>query len=149
MQRTNIEKIASNIAGEHETRDPFAICKSLDITVFFCHLVDIRGLCHCENGRKLIYIADDLDDHVAEFVCGHELGHHILHDGCNRIFMDSNTRVVVGKYENEADRFACHLLYDEPPLYSDRILTDCQMAECLNVPVNNVAARLIALGMYQ
>ena len=84
---------------------------------------------------------------TASFVCAHELGHYFLHGRFNRIFMDLHTCLEVGRFENEADKFAAQLLFGQPPLYQEPI-TAWEMANILNVAVCNVDARLIELGIY-
>jgi len=149
MRKNEIDRLALNIAIEHQTRNPFTICDNLGVHVIYVPFVDLRGLCQREDGVSFIYIADNLPEYVSEFICGHELGHHIRHRGINRIFMDSSTYEVASKYEYEADRFACQLLYAVPPLYNDRALTDWQLAECLNVPKINLDSKLLEMGIYQ
>ena len=148
MKKLDADKQVRALLLKEKTRDPFAICQRFGITVVYCSLVDMRGYCLYEKDQAVIFIADDLEEYVAEYVCAHELGHFLLHGGMNRVFIDSRTFMVASKYENEADRFACQLLYTVPPLFSDRDLTDWQLSECLNVPVVSLDSRLMEMGIY-
>ena len=38
--------------------------------------------------QNIIYINDELDERQQALVCGHEMGHHFMHRGMNRIFMN-------------------------------------------------------------
>ena len=141
-------RLAKRLAHECDTHDPYKICKLLGILVLLHPLVGVRGYYKQVGDLDFIVIADDLPEHVARFVCAHELGHKLLHSGLNRVFMDSRTCMETNRYENSADRFACNLLFYELPLFRDEPLTNWDMAECLNVPVCNVDSRLIELGVY-
>lgn len=142
-----IASLARTIEREHGTVNPFDICLLLGIVVQFHPLVELRGYYKQEGGRHFIVIADDLSPLAQLFVCAHELGHFLLHQRLNRVFMDSKTYVVPGRFENEADRFAAQLLWGMPPMEREPV-TVWEMAEILNVPVCNVDARLIELGIY-
>lgn len=143
-----IASLAHTLAVNHETRAPSDICVALGITIHYHTLIDCRGYYMKALGRPYITVASDLPEHVASFVCAHELGHHILHKNLNRVFMDYRTYNVPGRYENEADKFAAHLMWGHPPLFEEQCLSDQEIAECLNVPVCNINARLLELGIY-
>lgn len=140
--------VAAKLAHEYDTRNPFELSQLLGAVVVRHPLVGIRGYYRHVDGVDFIVIADDLPDVVALFVCAHELGHHVLHKGLNRIFMDSRTFMEPNRLETSADRFAAQLLFGEPPLFQDETFTVWEMAEILNVPVCNVDSRLIELGIY-
>lgn len=108
--------IAIGLARKHGTRDPFTIVDELGFIVVFAPLVGMRGFQQCAKKRRLIYINDELDEQQQRLVCAHELAHHLLHQGMNRIFMDQSTHIVTQKYENEANRFAVQLLYSDDDL---------------------------------
>lgn len=133
---------------EHGTRNPFALCDCLDIPVTFAPLGSFRGYCLRYRNDAKITISDALGDLPSEFVCAHELGHALLHQRINRIFMDSHTHMVAGRFENEADKFAAQLLFGGPPMFADGSLSAWDMADILNVAVCNVDTRLIELGIY-
>lgn len=108
--------VADGLARKHGTRDPFTIANELGFIVVFAPLVDMRGFQQSVKRRRLIYINDELDEQQQRLVCAHELAHHLLHRGMNRIFMDQSTRIVTQRYENEANRFAVDLLYSDDEL---------------------------------
>lgn len=108
--------IADGLARKHGTRDPFTIADDLGFIVLFVPLVDMRGFQQCAKRRRLIYINAELNEQQQRLVCAHELAHHLLHRGMNRIFMDQNTYMVTQRYENAANRFALELLYSDEDL---------------------------------
>jgi Zn-dependent peptidase ImmA (M78 family) len=108
--------IADGLARNHGTRDPFTIANELGFIVVFAPLVDMRGFQQSAKRRRLIYINDELDEQQQRLVCAHELAHHLLHRGMNRIFMDQNTYMVTQRFETEANRFAVDLIYSDEEL---------------------------------
>lgn len=120
--------VANSIALKYGTRNPFSIADNLGLIVIRAPLVDTRGMRQCIARRVILYINSNLDERQQMLVCAHELGHHFLHRGMNRIFMDRNTCMVTNKYENEAHHFSVDLLFD------DRELTDF-----LELPVSAAA----------
>lgn len=54
------------------------------------------------------------------------MGHHFMHRGLNRIFMNLNTQFVTQKFENEANLFSLELIYPDEDLqpFLSRSITD-------------------------
>lgn len=143
-----IIELAGLIAAEHETRNPITIANNLGIVVH-CHtLRECRGYYMKALDQHYITIAVDLPKMVKMFVCAHEIGHFLLHQRINRLFMDYRTYMIPDRFENEADKFAAQLLFSQPMLSPDFSVSESEMAEILNVPKNNVSTRLIELGVY-
>lgn len=88
----------------------------MGFAVLYVPLTGIRGFHQRVKRRHIIYISDTLDECEARFVCAHELAHAVLHNGHNRIFMDTETLFVTNKFEVEADRWAAELLLPEADL---------------------------------
>lgn len=109
----NTKAIADGLARKHGTRDPFRIAREMGFIIIFAPLVDMRGFQQRAKRQKLIYINSDLDEQQQRLVCAHELAHHLIHKGMNRIFMDRNTNIVTQKYENQANHFATELIYSD------------------------------------
>lgn len=110
------KRIAQSLVQQCHTRDPFQIARELGFLIIRCPLTGIRGFCQRIQRQKLIYVDSGLNEQEARFVCAHELGHMLLHRGCNRIFMDTNTYFPVHRHEIEANRFAAFLLFDDEDL---------------------------------
>lgn len=109
-------RTAHSLVRKYGTRDPFRIADALGISVVRIPLSGIRGFYQYVKRCRIIYIADNLSEMDARFVCAHELGHALLHRGYNRIFMDTHTYFPANRYEVEANRFAVDLLYDDDDL---------------------------------
>lgn len=109
-------RTANSLVRKYGTRDPFRIADALGFSVVRIPLEGIRGFYQYLKRCKIIYIADNLNEADARFVCAHELGHALLHRGYNRIFMDTHTYFPSNRYEVEANRFAVDLLYDDDDL---------------------------------
>ena len=104
------------LVRKYGPRDPFRIADALGFSVVRIPLEGIRGFYQYVKRCKIIYIADNLNEADARFVCAHELGHALLHRGYNRIFMDAHTYFPTNRYEVEANRFAVDLLFDDDDL---------------------------------
>ena len=107
------KRMAESLVRKYKTRDPFRIADSMGLTVIRTQLRGIRGFYQHVARCGIIYIDSSLPEPEARFVCAHEIGHALLHRGCNRIFMDTNTYFKVDQYEIEADKFALNLLYSD------------------------------------
>lgn len=110
------KRLAESLAHKYGTRDPFEIARALGYIVIRMPLYGIRGFCQYIKRCHVIFIDSGLNMQDSCFVCAHELGHSLLHKGYNRIFLDTHTHFVVKRYENEANRFAVDLLFDDDNL---------------------------------
>lgn len=126
--------MANSVAEKYSSRNPLCIADDLGIIVIHTPLIEMRGLRQCVKRRVILYINSNLDERQQRLVCAHELGHHFLHRGLNRLFMDRNTCMVTSKYENEAQRFSVDLMFD-----------DCELSEFLDLPVS-VAAEYMGVS---
>ena len=111
-----IKRLAEKLVERFGTRDPFKIAEELGYTIIYTPLVGVRGFYQYLKRCHIIYLDSELDEATARFVCGHELGHSILHRGLNRIFMDTRTFIVTGRYETEANQFSVDLIYSDEEL---------------------------------
>lgn len=111
-----VRALTARLAAKHRTRNPFLIAEELGFILVFAPLVEMRGFQQRVKRRNIIYINQDLDEHQQQLVCAHELGHHFLHRGMNRIFMDHSTQIVTQKFENEAHLFSLELLFSDDDL---------------------------------
>ena len=136
------KRIAESLVRKFKTRDPFKIAKALGIVVITTPLHGIRGFYQYLQRCGIIYIDSSLGEQDARFVCAHEVGHALLHRGCNRIFMDSHPYFAVNRYEVEANRFAVDLLYDDDDL-RDFLSHPVQLAaDCMGISIELAAYRL-------
>lgn len=137
--------IVDRLIEKHHTRDPFQIAADREYIVIQCPLHGIRGFYQYMKRNHIIYLDETLSYEDARFVCAHELGHSIMHRGANRIFMDSRTFIVGGRYEREADLFASCLLVDDNELIDLAYcgLTADQISHELSIPRACVETRLL------
>ncbi|MBP3388977.1 MAG: ImmA/IrrE family metallo-endopeptidase, partial [Clostridia bacterium] len=75
-------------------------------------------------------------------VCAHELGHHLMHRGMNRIFMDHSTQIVTQKFENEAHLFSLELLFPDEELLDFVSQPISAAAAFMGVPVPLATRRM-------
>ena len=134
--------LAAKLAAKYGTRDPFRIAEELGIIIVFAPLVDMRGFQQRIKRRNIIYINDALDEHQQRLVCAHELGHHLMHRGMNRIFMDHSTQIVTQKFENEAHMFSLELLFQDDDLLDFIPLPIADAAAFMGVPVPLATRRM-------
>lgn len=103
------------------TGDPFELCDYLDILVLTMDLpASVKGFYCCAGGFKIIYLSDRLAQNERALICAHELGHAVLHEHVNGIFITVATFMVPSRFEREADLFAAHLLLDDGRVMYDR-----------------------------
>ena len=134
--------LAAHLAAKHKTRDPFRIAEDLGFIVVFAPLVDMRGFQQRVKRRNIIYINQALDEQQQYLVCAHELGHHHLHHGMNRIFMDHSTQIVTQKFENEAHLFSLELLFSDDDLRPFAMRPVADAAAFMGVPASLAAKRM-------
>lgn len=118
--------LAARLSKKYETRDPFRLADEMGFIVVFAPLIDMRGFQQRVKRQNIIYINDALDERQQALVCGHEMGHHFMHRGMNRIFMNLNTQFVTQKFENEANLFSLELIFADEDLqpFLNRSITD-------------------------
>ncbi len=105
-----IKDIVDKMVKKYKTSSPYELCDFLNIIVVITRLPqNIRGFCQQLYGKNVIYINSELDDEQQKIVCAHELGHVVLHQGCNYFLLASATHYCMSKYERQADCFCTHL----------------------------------------
>ena len=130
-----IYDVVENLVEMYETRDPFKLCRDLDMIVLFVPLVRVNGFYQRYEGQDIIYINESLSDEEKILVCAHELGHAILHNDINTISLTTHISVE-SKYELEANAFAIQLLQEDLNLRSELPLVDWR-------PDNNALLRRV------
>ena len=133
-----IKQQVGNLIKEFGTADPYEICRRMNIILTTAPLPKVtRGFCLTLKSGRAIVVNDALNRKEAKACIAHELGHIVLHEGLNYIFMSQNTCMVTGKYEREANVFAAHLLTDGFVL--DDGVTISQIAAKFALPEDAIA----------
>lgn len=91
---------------------------------------------------KQIHINCNLDEHLKEFTCAHELGHAILHPDASTPFLRSQTLFSVDKLEIEANTFAAELLIPDEIILENCNLTTEQLSRLLGYEQSLIELRL-------
>lgn len=105
-----IEKKVNDLINQHGTHNPFTIASEMGLLVIRVPLIDFRGFYQRVRGTEIIYLRRNLCPPEEQIVCAHELGHAVLHNDVNAVYLDSRTALNLDKYEREANHFAFNLL---------------------------------------
>jgi len=91
---------------------PLEIAASLGIKVLYIPLKVLKGITLSLGSERFIFIDSGLTEIEQQLVCGHELGHFLLHPNTNFLFILEKTGFY-SKHEYQANRFACVLMLGE------------------------------------
>lgn len=113
-----IHEIVEDLKTRYKTTDPFELCDYLGVKVSIAPLGSLKGLYTYIDDVPVILISSAIKRIPQLLVCGHELGHHVLHSdiakqGSLREFTFFNMR---DKTEAEANRFMADLNIDDNEL---------------------------------
>lgn len=119
---TTIHSISEKIdvlTRRHGTRDPFELCKELNIQVRYKDLGTVMKAYYFYQSRiKNIVLNSRSGKIVQKILCAHELGHAILHGelAAMRGFHELEMFDMTSSAEYEANLFAAELLIDDEEL---------------------------------
>jgi len=120
MQEKEIGAAVEAFAERFGTREPFALCRAMEIAVLFVPLTkNVRAFTSSAENLTVIYLDEALTETEQTVLLAHELGHAVLHRGLNAFFLTARTLFPLGKFEWEADCFARFLLKNETLDLSD------------------------------
>ena len=109
---TRAEREARRLLALYGEHDPEALAERMGVLTILCDLPEtMEGFYHCFHGHPIIYLADRLPPCRRRAVCGHELGHAVLHGDVNSLLLDE----IDERMEREADLFSAALLLSERP----------------------------------
>ncbi len=113
--RSRIAELVDQLVAEHHERDPFLLCKLLDIEILSYDFSNgIKGYLFSHSGAKVIVINENLPRFMKRLICAHELGHALLHeDLADFKAVDFSVYDVSAKPELEANLFAGELLLSD------------------------------------
>jgi Zn-dependent peptidase ImmA (M78 family) len=105
-----IEKEVIKLIKKYKTNDPYEICDKRGIEWKHVNMhEDINGIYQNVERNKFIYINDILTIPGKRIACCHELGHTVLHENHNCIFLKTNTLFSLNKFEIEAETFVAFM----------------------------------------
>lgn len=132
-----IDNIILGLIETYSTTNIYELCDHLNIRIVKLEKDSVL-LCKKDafynrnmNGMELIFIRNDLDERLEEFILKHELGHALCHPNVlDAAYTFSNT----GKLERQANYFAFKLT----GIHLDRIelkgMTLKQISSYINIP---------------
>ena len=122
---TDIPALVRELTDKFKTNNPLELCRCLNIAVIYAELPqNINGFFSNSGGKKCVFLNKSLDKRKAQFCCAHELGHALLHDNLNSVFLSSDTYFCQQRFENQADTFAAFLLFDDAKILYNRLGLD-------------------------
>ena len=93
-------------------KKPTDIAASLGMKVMYMPLKALKGIATSLGSERFIFIDSGLTEIEQQLVCGHEIGHFLLHPDTNFLFILEKT-YYYSKHEYQANRFACTLIAGE------------------------------------
>lgn len=133
-----IKAVVNKLVKQYSTRDPYELALNLKIKIITDKMpLSIRGFYSNVMKMEFIYLNSELDETQRRIVCGHELGHALLHPCANSLFLSRNTFVVPSKLELQADKFVAELLVSDNNLseFCDESVTLEQLAARMGLPL--------------
>lgn len=116
-----IKKNVIELVTKYGTNNPYELAEMLGIQVIHRNLhEEIMGFYFYDRRNKYIFINSNLNENKKIFVCGHEVGHGVLHPTANTPFMREKTLFSTNKIEAEANIFAVELLIPDNALHEYR-----------------------------
>lgn len=136
-----IHEKADTIARKFGTRDPFKICKSMDIRIHYKDLGNaLKAYFFYQSRIKNIVINSRSGKIAGRVLCAHELGHAVLHGklAAMRGFQELELFDSLIPTEYEANLFAAELIIPDErilELLNDKDKSFFSMASELYVPI--------------
>lgn len=93
-------------------KKPLEIAASMGFKIFLVPFKSVKGIALSLRTERFILIDSGLTEIEQQLVCGHELGHFLLHPDTNFLFILEKT-YFYSKQEYQANRFACVLMLGE------------------------------------
>ena len=137
-----MKKYVEKIKKKYRTDDPFELAQSLNIVVLFEELGTINGYFNTAYRQKFVHLNSSLTEPEMRLTLAHELGHALLHPTTNTYFLRSNTLFSVGRFEQEANRFAVLLLIPDEELLEHRDFSMGQLSCLFGIPEELIKLRL-------
>jgi Zn-dependent peptidase ImmA (M78 family) len=134
----DIKRIADELVRKYSTNDPYELSDYLNIDIYRHPLGNIKGVYKYFRRSKLIFINSQLNNFEQRVVCGHELGHAVLHPRINSIFLKRYTLFSPDRIENEANIFCVNLLLSDDVLTLYENYTISQISSATGIPYDYI-----------
>ena len=129
----DIKRIVAYYQRKFGTRDPFKIADALGIEVQIGNIGSKSGCYMYLKRSKCIWLNENLEQHEAEFVMAHELGHAIMHPRENYYFIKHKTLFLNSRNEIEANKFAAEFLISDDALYEYLKYQECTIEQTARI----------------
>ncbi len=106
----DIEELVRELINLHGTNNPETIARNEGIKIAKCPM-NADGVAVICAEEKSIMVDSRLNPLETFVTSGHELGHCLLHDDEDRLFLKEKMLFENNKIENEANKFAAILLF--------------------------------------
>lgn len=116
-----IHNKVNEIIRKHKTRDPFEICKCMNIKIHYKDLGNVLKAYYFYQSRiRNIIINSNSNGIVRRILCAHELGHAVLHRELASLhgFQEITLFDKVTPAEYEANLFAAELIIPDADLFA-------------------------------
>lgn len=113
MNIKDICSIAERLKKTYKTDDPFILAEKLGIRLAFENYPEgLYGMFQYHKRTRSIYINVNMSRIEQRIVCGHELGHALLHRKYNCVFLSTRSSKSCS-FEHQANVFCAKLLLDD------------------------------------
>ena len=135
-----ISQKAANIIRKYDTRDPFEICRQINIHVRYADLgYAIKAYYFYHSRIKNIVLNSRSGQIVQRVLCAHELGHAVLHTepAMMKGFHELELFDAIAPAEYEANLFAAELMISDEALFellNDKNKTFFSISKELYIP---------------
>ena len=149
LQAEMIHRKAIDIVNSCGTHD--SICLAHELGIFVHEYNDFKkllGMYTYINKERHILLNANMDDLVMQMVCGHEIGHDILHRDAAKRSQGLQEFVLFdirNSMEYEANAFAAHLRIDDDELLP-LMEQGCDVVQMASIMGTNVNLMLIKLN---
>lgn len=137
-----MKELTNQLIEEHGTRNPKEIAENLGIHILYEPLGKINGYFNIVLGISFIHINNSLPEPKQLFTLAHELGHAILHKDTNALFLLNHTYQSVKPIEDEANKFASHLIFCDDFVEEHKHISAYDLSEIYQVDVKIIEYRL-------
>ena len=116
LSMNHIAGVVKKLVKKHDTRDPWQICRDLQVRILYLNLhPDLKAFYFTQARCHRIVINNAIDEPLQRILIAHELGHHLEHRAAAsaNTFQEFELFDTLHPLEYEANLFAAELLLDD------------------------------------